>query len=83
LNKLQLLVDNPTQIWLLRFLKMTLNKFCIEPTILTNETYINFQKFITTRILIGKNESRLIGKVMKISTTLFQNDFPNSTSKFL
>jgi hypothetical protein len=53
-DTLQRLVDNPTHIRLLRFLKTDLNRFCTEPTILTIETDSNLQKFITPRILIGK-----------------------------
>jgi hypothetical protein len=36
--------------------------------ILTNETDSNLQKLITLSILIGKKESRLVGKILKNST---------------
>jgi hypothetical protein len=48
---------------------MTLNIFYAEPTVMTKETDSNLQKFITPRILIGKNESRLIKKLLKNSTS--------------
>jgi hypothetical protein len=53
---------------------MTLNIFCTEPTILAKKTDSNLQKFITPRIFIGKNESRLVGKVLKNSTAFILLD---------
>jgi hypothetical protein len=52
-DKLQRWYDNPTQIHLIKFIKMTLNRFCAEPTV---------------KYSLEKNESRLIGKVLKNST---------------
>jgi hypothetical protein len=77
------LIHNPTQIRLPKFLKMTLNRFCTEPMILTNKTDSNFQKFITPRILIGKYESRLVGKVRTLSTTFVLVGWSESISKSL
>jgi hypothetical protein len=60
---------------------MTLNIFCTEPTILAKETDSNLQKFITPRIFIGKNESRLVGKVLKNSTAFILLDWSDSTAR--
>jgi hypothetical protein len=60
---------------------MTLNRFYTEPTILKNETDSNLQKFITPNILIGKNESRLIGKVLTNSTAFVLLDWSDSTAR--
>jgi hypothetical protein len=49
--------------------------------ILTNETDSNLQKFITLSTLIGKKESRLIGKVLKNSTAFILLDWSDLTAR--
>jgi hypothetical protein len=80
-DKTQLWYYNPTNIHLLRFIKMTLNRFCAEPTVLTKETDSHLQTFITLRIIIGKNESRLIEKVLKNFTSFVLLDWSDSTAR--
>jgi hypothetical protein len=60
---------------------MTLNRFYAKPTVLTKETDNNLKKFITPRILIGKNESRLIRKVLKNSTAFVLLDWSDLTAR--